>query len=203
MLLALEAEGQVLVGLPVDLGTLGVVVDEVTAVSVLVLVVVGLGNGLVGEELVLRELEDEAESGAVQVLHANVGEVLEGLLVSLGDHLGERDLVLHGRKPELGDTVHGLALILLLLLGLLVFFFFFLLLVLLSGLDLALSRLHTTVHDRRPALVQWGELGKVFLLELQDLLLELSLQLSVFLLDSLQAGHAATDNRGERFDVAR
>jgi hypothetical protein len=58
LLLALEAESQVLLLLPVNLRALGVVINEVTTVSALILVVVGLGDGLVGEELVLSELED-------------------------------------------------------------------------------------------------------------------------------------------------
>lgn len=178
------------------------VVDEVTAVAILILVVVGLGDGLVGEELVLGELEDEAESRSVEVLHTNVGELLEGLLVALGDHLGERDLVLHGGQPELRNTGRGLTLILLLLLGLLGLLLI-LLLVLLSGLDLIIGGLDTTVHDGGTALVQGSEFAKVLLLELQNLLLELSLQLGVLLLNALQAGHAAADGGRKRLDVAR
>lgn len=177
------------------------VVDEVTTVAVLILVVVGLGDGLVGEELVLGELEDEAESRSVEVLHANVGELLEGLLVAVGDHLGERDLVLHGREPELGDTFCGLILLLLLLslLGLLLLILLF---ILLSGLNLLFGRLDTTVHNGGTALVQGGEFAKVLLLELEDLLLELSLQLGMLLLDTLQTGHTAADDRRKRLNVA-
>src|ERR1700722_854747 len=72
LLLRLDAHRQVLAGLPVDLVTLGVVVDEVAAVAVLLAVEVRLGQQLVGEELVLGELEDQAEARLVEVLHADV-----------------------------------------------------------------------------------------------------------------------------------
>jgi len=89
-----------------------VVVDEVAAVAVFLLVEVGLGDGLVGEEVIFLKLEDEAEARAVQVLHANVRQVLECSLVAVCDHLGKRDLVLHGAEPELGDALDVLAFIL-------------------------------------------------------------------------------------------
>ena len=88
------------------------VIDEVTSVAVLLLVEVGLGDGLVGEEFVVLEFEDEAETGAVEVLHADVGQVLQSSLVAVCDHLGERDLVLHGAEPELWNTLDILALVL-------------------------------------------------------------------------------------------
>jgi len=126
--------------------------------------------------------------------------VLQGLLVTLGDHLGKRDLVLHGREPELRNTVHRLTLF---LLGLLLsFLFLFLFLILLSSLDLLLGRLNTAVDYCRTTLIQRSELAEVLLLKFQDFLLELSLELGVLLLDTLQAGNAAADGRRERFDVA-
>ena len=137
LLLALHADSQVLAGLPVNLVALGVVVDEVATVAVLLLVVVRLGDGLVGEELVLLEFEDEAEARAVEVLHADVGQVLQRSLVAVCDHLGERDLVLHGAQPELWDTLDVLALVLVdLLLPLLLVLI--LLVLLLDNLDLLL-----------------------------------------------------------------
>src|SRR5690606_5150241 len=72
------------------------------------LVVVGLGKGLVVEELVLRELEDEAEAGLVEVLHPDVDKVLERGLVPVRNHLRERDLILHGGQPKLRDAVDRL-----------------------------------------------------------------------------------------------
>lgn len=199
LLLLLDPDRQVLALLPVDLVALGVVVDEVAAVPRLVLVVVGLGDGLVGEVLVLVKLEDEAEAGLVQVLHADVGQVLECALVTVGDHLSEGDLVLHGGQPELWDTVHGLVrlgwLLILLssLVGILLIVLVLVLLILLAGLNLLLGGLGGTVDNVGTLLVQRGELGKVFLLQLEDLLLELGLKLGVLLLDSLQAGDALLD----------
>jgi hypothetical protein len=177
-----------------------VVVDEVAAIAALVLVVVGLSDGLVGEELVLGKLEDKAEPGLVEVLHPNVDQRLEGLLIPVGDHLSERDLVLHGREPELGDTGHLLGALggLVLLDGSALI----LLLVLLTGLNLLVGGLGLAIYDGGALLVQRGELGKVLLLELQDLLLELGLELGVVLLNALQAGDAALDFSGKRLDVA-
>lgn len=80
------------------------IIDEVTTVAALALVEVGFGDGLVREKLVLGKFEDEAETRLVEVLHANINEVLQGGLITVGNHLGKRNLVLHGRQPELGDT---------------------------------------------------------------------------------------------------
>lgn len=202
LLLLLNADSKILVLLPVDLVTLGVIVDKVATIAALVLVVVGLGDSLVGEVLVLSELEDEAESGLVEILHADIGEGLEGLLVAVGDHLGEGDLVLHGREPELGDTRNLLGRLgsLLLLgggLGLLI-----VLLILLTGLDLVLSGLSLAVDNGSTLLVKRSELGEVLLLELKDLLLELGLKLGVLLLDALQASDTTLDIGRERLNVA-
>jgi hypothetical protein len=202
LLLALDADCEVLASLPVDLVTLGVVVDEVAAVAVLLLVEVGLGDGLVGEELVLVELEDQTEAGAVEVLHADVGERLERSLVAVCDHLGERDLVLHGAEPELGDALDVLALVLVELgLGL-VLVVLIVLVNLLADLDLVFRGLRCAVDDLRTGLVEGRELGEVLLLELQDLFLELGLELGVLLLDALEAGNATADGGGQRLDVA-
>jgi hypothetical protein len=201
LLLALDADSQVLAGLPVDLVTLGVVIDEVTAVAVLLLVEVGLGDGLVGEEVVLLKLEDQTEARAVEVLHADISEVLQGSLVAVCDHLGKRDLVLHGAQPELWDTLDVLALVLVELgLGCLVVLV--VLVLLLANLDLVFRGLFGAVDDLRAGLVQRCELGEVLLLELQDLLLELGLELGVLLLDALEARHATAHRGREGLDVA-
>jgi hypothetical protein len=202
LLLALDADCEVLASLPVDLVTLGVVVDEVTAIAVLLLVEVGLGDGLVGEELVLLELEDQTKAGSVQVLHADVGEGLERSLVAVCDHLGERNLVLHGAEPELGDTLDVLALVLVELSLGLVLVVLVVLVDLLAHLDLVFRRLRCAVDDLGTGLVEGSELGEVLLLELEDLLLELGLELGVLLLDALEARNAATDRRGQGLDVA-
>ncbi|KAI6766254.1 hypothetical protein HG530_007324 [Fusarium avenaceum] len=132
-----------------------------------------LGDGGVLEVVVGGELEDETETGLVKVLHADVDEVLEGGLITISDHLGERDLVLHGGEPELGDTGNIVGDIRLLLrldsilsLGLVV---------LLASLDLILSRLGLSVDNGRTLLVERRELGEVLLLKLENLLLELGL----------------------------
>lgn len=89
LLLLLNSDGQVIALLPVDLVTLRVIIDEVTAVARFGLVEVCFGDGLIGEVLVLSELEDKSESRLVQVFHADVGQVLQGTFVTVGDHLGE------------------------------------------------------------------------------------------------------------------
>lgn len=104
LLLGLNGDGHVLALLPLDLGALGMVVDKVTAVAGLVLVVVGLGQQGVGEELVGRELELETETGLVKVGHADVDQVLKSLLILLGDNIGELGVGLQGSEPELRDT---------------------------------------------------------------------------------------------------
>jgi hypothetical protein len=181
-----------------------VVVDEVATVAVLLLVVVGLADGLVAEESVLSELEDEAETRAVEVLHADVGQVLENLLIAVGDGLGERR-VLHGAEPELRDTldIGGSGLLLLIGLGLLGLIIALIVLALgLTSLDLLLGRLSKTVDDLGALLVQGSELGEELLLELENLLLELSLKLGVLLLHALEAVNASADGSGQRLDVA-
>ena len=178
------------------------VVDEVATVAVLLLVVVGLAEGLVGEESVLSELEDKTETGAVEVLHADVGQVLEDLLVAVGDGLGE-GRVLHGAEPELGDTldVGGSGLLLLIGLGLLLVIVLVLTLGL-AGLDLLLGGLGLTVDDLGTLLVERGELGEELLLEFENLLLELGLKLGVLLLHALEAVDAPPDGSGQGLDVA-
>lgn len=178
------------------------VVDKVATVAVLLLVEVGLGDGLVGEELVLVEFEDEAEAGAVEVLHADIGESLQRGLVTVCDHLGERDLVLHGAEPELGDTLDVLALVLVELSLGLVLIILVVLVLLLANLDLLLRGLGGAVDNLCAGLVQRCELGKVLLLELENLLLELCLELGVLLLDALEAGDTATNRGRERLNVA-
>lgn len=178
------------------------VVDKVTTVTALILVVVGLGNGGVLEVVVGGELEDEAESGLVQVLHADVSEMLEGTLITVGDHLGKRDLVLHGREPELGDTRHIVGdLGLLLRLGGITLSLG--LVILLAGLDLFLGGLRLSVDDGGTLLVEGRELGEVLLLELKHLLLELGLELGVVLLNALEASDTAADGSGQGLDVTR
>lgn len=179
------------------------VVDEVTAVAALVLVVVGLGDGLVGEVLVLGEFEDEPEAGLVEVLHADIDQRFEGVLIPVRDHLGQGDLVLHGRKPELGNTRHLLGRLggLLLLLGGGRALGLLRLTLLLTSLDLLVGGLGLAIYNGTALLVQGSELGKILLLQLKDLLLELGLEFGVLLLDTLQAGDAALDLSGERLDV--
>lgn len=199
LLLALDLDGKILALLPVDLLAFSVVVDEVATVAVLLLVVVGLADGLVGEEVVLGELENEAETGAVEVLHADVDELLESLLVAVGDGLGERR-VLHGAEPELGDTldVGSGGLLLLIGLGLLALIVALIILALsLASLDLLLGGLSKTVDDLGALLVQGSELGEELLLKLENLLLELSLELGVLLLHALKAINTSADGSGQ------
>lgn len=202
----LDADSQILAGLPVDLITLSVIVDEVATISTLVLVEVCLGDDLVGEVGVLSELEDQAKTGLVEVLHADVSQRLESLLITVGDHLSQRNLVLHGRQPELGDTgdLGGrLGTLLLFRSGVLVLIVCLGLVILLTSGNLLLSRLGGSIDNLRTLLVQRSELGEVLLLELEDLLLELGFQLGVIFLDALQASHTSLNLGRERLDIAR
>lgn len=180
------------------------VVDEVTTVAHLALVVVSLGESLVREELVGGELEDDAEAGNVEVLHADVGKMLEGSLIAVRDDLSKRNLVLHGRQPELRNTGNILGNIALLLLGFGggVLLLLLLVLVLLGSLDLVIRGLDGAVDNLRTALVERGELGKVLLLKFENLLLELGLELGVLLLETLEAGDTAANRGREGLDVA-
>lgn len=179
LFLGLYSHRQILARQPVNLFTLGVVVDEVTTVATLSLVKVRLGKDGVAEVFVARKLEDETEPRLVEILHANVDETLEDSLVPVGDDFRERDVVLEGRQPELRDTGHvlgrGAFLVIVsrsggclrlggaLLLG---GTFSLGIIIIASSLDLLLGRLGRAVDDEVALLVERGKLGKVFLLEL-------------------------------------
>lgn len=115
------------------------------------MVVVSLCQFGVLKELIGGEHKVELESGlfTVEVREPDVDEVLESFLISVGNSLGSRDVVLQGSQPELGDTLDVLAASNLLL-GLLLF------LILnirvfqvgsLAGLNLGFSRLSLTLDN--------------------------------------------------------
>lgn len=164
LLLALNSNGQIFAGLPVNLVTFGVIVDEVTTVTSVFTVEVCLGDGAVGKEIVGGELEDESEAWLIEVLHADVGERFQCIFVEIGDEFGKRKLVLHGSQPEFWNTLG--------ILGNLAFaldidtILFILIVFVFTGLDFSLSWLDRSVYDLGSLLIQWSELGKVFLLEL-------------------------------------
>jgi len=171
-----------------------VVVDEISTVAALFLVVVGLGNRLVGEELVFGKVEDQAEARLVKVLHADVVQVLQSSFVAVGDGLCEGG-ILHGRQPELGNTfgiVVGCVcwLVRSLLLGV---FVVLVLIVLLTSLNLLLTWLARTVDDGGTLFVEWAVFGEELLLQSQDLLLEFGLKLRVLLLNTLEASYSLAD----------
>ena len=200
LLLTLDPDCEILAILPVDLVALSMVVDEVTTVTTLVLVEVGLGEGLVGEVFVFGEVKQEAEARLVQVFHSDVGKGAQRTLIPVSDHLSQRNLVLHSGQPKLGNAGDVLCRLGgLLLLGLLGFIA--LLGLLLTLLDLIVGGLCLAVDDAGTLLVKRCELGEVLLLELKDLFLELGLKLGVFLLNTLQAGNAAADRSRQRLDV--
>jgi len=154
------------------------VVDEVSAISVLLLVVICLGERLVCEEVVVGKLEDELEARAVKVLHPDVDQLFHGVLVALGDEIGQRRLVLHCRKPEFWDTLDGLSRLVGVLLGwctllFVIFLVLILLVIFLTSSDLFLSRLGLANDDLGTLLVERSEFGKVLLFELEDLFLKL------------------------------
>ncbi len=108
LLLGLNANSQVLALDPVDLGSDGVVVDEVALVSNLLLVEVSLLERGVAEEVLgsLGEVKGEGEASLLLgVDDADVDQELEGLLVALGDELAQAEVVLERRQPELGDSL--------------------------------------------------------------------------------------------------
>lgn len=67
LLLDLDLCGEVLVFLPRNLGANGLLVDEITSVADLLLVVVGLLELLVGEEVIGAEGEGELETRLLSV----------------------------------------------------------------------------------------------------------------------------------------
>jgi hypothetical protein len=200
LLLALDSHRQILVGLPVNSFSFGVIIDEVSSVAILLAIEVGLRQSLVGEELIGREFEDELETRTVEVLHANVCQVSECLLILIGDELGKGHLILHRRQPEFGDALGILSPIRLGLCLLLVFLVIFIFR--LAGFDFSLCRFALAVDDLGPLLVQRCEFGKVFLFEVQNFLLEFSLKFGVFLLDAFQASDPAPDGGWEALNVA-
>lgn len=206
LLLLLDPNGQILALLPVDLVAFSVIIDEVTSIAGLVLVEVGLGDGLVGEKLILLKLENETETGLVEVLHTDVDQVLQGALVTVGDHLSEGDLVLHGGQPELWNTadMFGDLSGLLLLLGLLslLLLIVVLLIVFFAGKDLLLGGFGLAVDDLGTLLVEWGKLGKVLLLKLENLFLELGLEFGVFFLNAFETSDALLNLGRQGLDVA-
>lgn len=111
-------------------------------------------------------------------------------------------MVLHGGEPELWnalDVLIRLSRLLFLVSGL--SSLFFLLLVVLAGLDLLLGGLSIAIDNGGTLLVKWCELGEVFLFQLEDLFLELSLEFGVLLLDALQASDALLDLGRQGLDV--
>lgn len=113
LLLNLKLLRQILLRLPLDLRPDSLVVHEIARVADLLLVDVRLLQLLVLEVLVRREGEDELEAGLAfaglrgEILDADIGEVLERAGITLGDDLGEADVVSEGGKPELGDRGGG------------------------------------------------------------------------------------------------
>lgn len=141
------------------------IVDEVSAVTILFPVEIRLGDGLVGEEVVVGELKDESETGSVEILHPYVGQRAEGLFVTVCNQLSERDLVLHSGEPELRNAFYWLRRIsLFLTLGflcaLLVLF------LVLASIDFFFSGLGLTIDDLGSLFVKRREFGKVLFLKL-------------------------------------
>ena len=127
------------------------VVDEVATVPVLFLIEVRLGHDFVGEEFILGKLEDQAEAGTVEILHADVGKKLQRLFIAVGDSLCQ-GRVLHRTEPELWNALHVRARCIAGLgwfrhLVLILFFVSF------AGLDFFRRGLGLAVHDLRALLV--------------------------------------------------
>ena len=164
------------------------VVDKVAAVPTLLLVIVRLGEDLVGEEVVRTEFEDQAETRTFEILHADVRDVLESLFIAIGDGLSKRG-VFHSTEPEFGNSLH--VHIRLFVFGLVFDFsllsiFRLLLVLLFTSLDFLIAGLGLAIDDFRAYFVQRGKLGEVLLLEGEDLGLELGLELGVFLLHTFE-----------------
>merc|ERR1712230_236317 len=109
LLLCLDPYGEVFAGLPLDLASLGVVVHKVAERTDLLLVVVGLCQGLVVKELLglVRKVKQQLEPWLVvaEVLDPDVDEVLERLLVPLRHELGDAGMVREGGEPKAWNTL--------------------------------------------------------------------------------------------------
>lgn len=115
------------------------------------LVVVGLCQLGVLKELIGGEYKVELESGlvTVEIRQSNVNKMLESFLISVGNSLSSRDVVLQSSQPELGDTLDILAASSLLL-GLLLLLFLNIRVFQvrsLAGLNLGFSRLSLTLDN--------------------------------------------------------
>lgn len=213
LLLRLDLDGEVLAGLPLDLGSLCVVVDEVTERSDLLLVEVGLGENLVLKELLgsVGELEEELEPGlaVAEVLYTNVDEVLESLLVTLGDELRDACMVCKSSEPESGNTLGTVCGLLCGDEGGLCGSLVILVVVVLvcidleASLDLLLGRFRSSLDDGSSSLVDRAVLFCKPLLELEDLPLELGLELCVLDLQAFETLYTLSDDRLEGLDVSR
>ena len=176
------------------------VVDEVSSVAVLLTVEVGLRECFVRKEIVWRELKNELETWAVEVLHPDVRQMSERFLILIRNKLGKRNLILHCRQPELRNTlciIGRIDLYLSLLILSLIFVPFGL-----AGFHLSLRWFAVTIDDPSPLLIQWCEFGKIFLFEVQNFFLELSLKFGVFLLNAFEAGNSTTNGSWEVLNVA-
>lgn len=161
----------------------------------------------------------ETETGlAVEVRQPDVGKLLERLLVRVGDGLGEGHGVLHGSKPELGNTRELLVALLSELSDLSA-----LLLVILvvrvgvlalghlgvGGFSLARDDLQTPVVEGLVLAEELYVSGGVhasqthLLLDLKDGQLELGLDLRVLDLEALEAVNTPADGGRQRLDVSR
>jgi hypothetical protein len=178
------------------------IIDEIATISALFLVEISLRDSFVGEKLILSKLKDQSEARSVEILHSDISEKFQGLLVSLCYHLREGNLILHGRQPEFWNTGHFRLLSGVFLLLLTVFLSFLVLPVALPSLNFSFCRLGGSIDDGGTFLVQGGKLLEEFLLELQNLLLELRFKLCVGLLYALKAGDATTHRSRQRFNVA-
>lgn len=169
---------------------------------------IGLGELGLGEEVVGRKVKVELESSlAVEVCQADVGKVLERLLVFISDELRQGHSVLHGSEPEFRDTLGtvcgGLVVVDLGDLSLLLIVVLVIRVGVLALGDLLLCGLGLSGDDVLTTRVERLVLCKELLLDLEDSKLELGLDLRVLDLKTLEAINTPADSRGERLDVAR
>ena len=96
LLFYLELLCKVLIFLPLDLRACRMVIDKIAGIIDLGLVIVGLLQDLIIEELILVEVESEFKSGLTslrQVSETNVLKVLESASVSFGDLFTDTDMI--------------------------------------------------------------------------------------------------------------
>ena len=106
MLLDLELLRQILLFLPLDFGTNGTIIHEISRVVDFCLVEVRLLKDLILEIFVVLKGEGQLETGFLRgrkVGKLDVDEMLESTLISVGNELRDTNVIAQCSQPELWD----------------------------------------------------------------------------------------------------